>query len=579
MVKKWPNPTSNLNSILFANLVIFILFVAIISSLNALGSDNGNELNDLNSGSKGETEQTHFDSLKISVDDNAKWTDPKTTAVAVLALINGGLAAGDVWQNDNSVSVSIANTDYPNSVSYLTDYIDSDEWYEEAAEIDVESFSLILMALNASEAVDEKVNAVDALKAEQEPVSGSWDESVYKTALAAYSIASVDDPKDPTVTNAVDFLRKQESELFWGNVRDSALAILAIQSTGSDVSPELKTLLSYQDSSGSFGTIEDTTWAVIALSTDSSVESYSNTDDAQNWLSEPESYTDQLELAYSTLGESVSVSNEFSPGVQISTDEISDGETPPEGDGNDTGEFGNKSAEDADNNIIPPRDEPSDGDTFLPEEDDVKGEPDRTEEAPSGMFAGSNLLWGIIAVLVVVIIMALATWGLIARIEEGRALDGIRRDILEYVRHNPGEHFAGIMHEFDMSPSSTTYHMKVLEDTEQVVAHRDNKYKRYYAAGNTLALETQNKNYKELMAALKNTTSRKVVWYLLDHQGAGQKEVSSYLGLHPSTVNWHANRLNNIGILEKIKKGKEISYTILNEDSVRSVMAIIEERT
>jgi predicted transcriptional regulator len=117
------------------------------------------------------------------------------------------------------------------------------------------------------------------------------------------------------------------------------------------------------------------------------------------------------------------------------------------------------------------------------------------------------------------------------------------------------------------------------EETEQLVSHRDNKYKRYYIAGNTLSLDVQDKNYKELMAVLKNTTTRKIVWYLLDHQGANQKEVSEYLELHPSTVNWHANRLFNAQIIDKSKNGKEISYTVMNEDSVRTVMAIIEEST
>ncbi|UCH89654.1 MAG: winged helix-turn-helix transcriptional regulator, partial [Thermoplasmata archaeon] len=447
------------------------------------------------------------------------------------------------------------------------------------AEINVEDFSLTFLAFNTVGATSDLGEAVSALRAAQDESTASWNEDVYETALAAFALLVISDSKDQVAMQSGDYLNSQKTDLYWDNERDSAVAILALDSMGYDVSTELKELVEHQDSSGSFGTVEATTWALLALATDSSGDTAEAFNKAQAWLSGTNDildiqYGSGLDLAMMTLGGSVTIAEADEETINAFYDD---------------GEDYNKTGSEAEDTR--PSEEDADG-TFSSEEDADDSEngfpdgvpysdPDSSSdpETPSGESSDRSWLWTALAILIVVIILAVAMWGLIARVEEGRALDGVRRDIVEYIRHNPGEHFAAIMHEFDMSPSSTTYHMKVLEDTEQVVIHRDNKYKRYYVAGNTISRDIQNGNYKELVAVLKNPTTRKIVWYVLDHQGANQKDVASTLEIHPSTVNWHANRLISIGILEKVKVGKEISYTILTEDTVRSVLTMIEERT
>jgi predicted transcriptional regulator len=548
----------------FMVVLILIPLIMGISAGESGGTDEG-------------TTSDHFSLLKASINDDSNWDDHKTTAFAVLALVEGRLDPQLVWLNSNDVQVSLANSTVKNSLSFLDDYISNPDWYKVDAVIDIELFSLIMLAIDSSGANYDFREKVDALKSAQDSSTGSWENSVYETALAALAVAKIESPEDPSVTSAVTYLNSQAKDFYWGTVRDSAVAVLALSATGIDMSAELKELVGKQDTTtGSFGTVEDNAWAIIAISTDLTGGSYFAGEDAQAWLMTPGNDSvsslggglDQLDLALSTLGESV-IFGDFEDDSFYGSESPQDTKDVEPGDGN--GEVFN-------------------GDTIGPP-DDGRGDPDALEDPeessgsssvpsePSGFLSGDNLLWTIIAIAVVVVILGIAFWGLIARVEEGRALDGVRRDIVEYVKHNPGEHFAGIMHEFDMSPSSTTYHLKVLEETEQLVSHRDNKYKRYYLAGNTLSVDVQDKNYKELMAVLKNTTTRKIVWYLLDHQGANQKEVSEYLELHPSTVNWHANRLFNAQIIDKSKNGKEISYTVMNEDSVRTVMAIIEEST
>lgn len=524
---------------------------------------------------------TQIDQLKASVSNDGSWSDAKSTAVAVLGLIFSGVGLDDVWENSLGQKISLTNPNYTNSEAWLENYISKPQWFEKDAIIDEEAFSLVLLALQNTQSDYNIGPALSVLKSEQDQATGAWSDDVYRTAISAFTILSINGIDDSAIKPAIGFIQSQKANYYWNAVQQSSLAIIFLQAGGFDISEELKALNSVQDPSGSFGTPEETAWAISALSTNTTGEYTQTIQKAQTWLAEPSNITaaDSLGLEFTVLGLSTNQSENISNvNLRYNEDKVNDPtEIPGTGDSSNGSSF----AEDLDNqppNKYNGEDSGVDGSLSPTDAEENASINDPYPNQPVEKFS-NNWLLGIMAVLIVIIIMGMATWGLIARIEEGRALEGVRKDILEYIRHNPGEHFAGIMHEFDMSPSSTTYHLKVLEDTEQIVAHKDKKYKRFFVASNGLSVKIQNGNYKEIMGVLKNATARKIIWFLLDNHGASQKQVSTILGLHPSTVNWHANRLKEVCILEKVKIGKEVSYTIINEDSVRSTLAIIEETT
>jgi len=179
-------------------------------------------------------------------------------------------------------------------------------------------------------------------------------------------------------------------------------------------------------------------------------------------------------------------------------------------------------------------------------------------------------------VTIVLIVITLIGFNLVARIEDGVALNGIRRDIFEYIKHNPGEHMRSIMHEFDLSSSATQYHLKVLEDTRQVVSHREAKFKRFYINGGQVQGIIQDRGYKEMIGAMKNQTTRQVVRFLMKYPGSNQKQISEALGLHPSTVNWHAERLVKARLLKKEKRGREMVYILSKEEALRKTLDVVE---
>lgn len=182
----------------------------------------------------------------------------------------------------------------------------------------------------------------------------------------------------------------------------------------------------------------------------------------------------------------------------------------------------------------------------------------------------------IYGVLILIIGVALAVLGLFARIDESNTFDGVRKYVYEYIKENPGEHLSKIMRELSLSSSSAEYHLKVLELSGKIISHQDGKYKRYYINGNGYRAYLNGNGYKEFMSTLKNETTRKILKFLIEHPNSSQKTVAKLLNLHPSTVNWHANRLKKINAIKKSRVGKSISYSITQKDVVEKVLRIIE---
>jgi len=77
--------------------------------------------------------------------------------------------------------------------------------------------------------------------------------------------------------------------------------------------------------------------------------------------------------------------------------------------------------------------------------------------------------------------------------------------------------------------------------------------------------------YKQKFAALANGTTRDLVQFIQQHPGVTQKEVAIRLNLHASTVNWHANRLKQAGILNPERVGREVRYHV-DQDVVQKMM-------
>ena len=155
-------------------------------------------------------------------------------------------------------------------------------------------------------------------------------------------------------------------------------------------------------------------------------------------------------------------------------------------------------------------------------------------------------------------------------------MDGIRKHIYEFISQNPGEHLASITKEFSMSSSSARHHLYVLEVSDKIVSHKPGKYKHYYVNQNGFSSFTNGQEYKAVISALKNDTSRNIVKILAQGDEMNQQVLSQHLGIHASTVNWHAKRLMAANIMIKTRKGKDIIYSLNAEIDINKMISIIE---
>ena len=165
---------------------------------------------------------------------------------------------------------------------------------------------------------------------------------------------------------------------------------------------------------------------------------------------------------------------------------------------------------------------------------------------------------------------------LFARLREEDVLEGVRKDIYDYISQNPGEHLAGITRQFGMSSSSARHHLDVLEWSDRIVSHKSGKQKHFYPNQNGYRQYTPGFEYKEIMAILKNDTCRGMVKIIISNDKANQKMIASALQIHPSTVNWHAKRLRGAQIIFKSRDGKDIHYSLNPELDLVNVISLIE---
>ncbi len=163
-----------------------------------------------------------------------------------------------------------------------------------------------------------------------------------------------------------------------------------------------------------------------------------------------------------------------------------------------------------------------------------------------------------------------------ARLSNEDIMAGIRKHIYNFILENPGEHLASITKEFDMSSSSARHHLYVLETSDKIVSHKPGKHKHYYVNQNGYSRFTNGTEYKAVISALRNDTSRGIVKVLEQGSDMNQLMISRALNIHPSTVNWHAKRLMAADIIKKNRRGKDIIYSLNAEIDIHRMISIIE---
>lgn len=130
------------------------------------------------------------------------------------------------------------------------------------------------------------------------------------------------------------------------------------------------------------------------------------------------------------------------------------------------------------------------------------------------------------------------------------------KKILTHIKENPGIHLRQIKNDLDISLGTVRHHLNSLEKNGIIISEKNNFYKHYFSVG------TFPENERNMLKVLHNETSREILLYLLEKKTVHQNELVENIGITAASINWHAKRLNNLGIITVSKKGKHVIYQL-----------------
>ena len=147
-----------------------------------------------------------------------------------------------------------------------------------------------------------------------------------------------------------------------------------------------------------------------------------------------------------------------------------------------------------------------------------------------------------------------------------------RRRIYELIKKTPGIHFREIERRLKVAVGNLQYHLQYLEKKNLIKVEKDEEYIRYYPKGTPLD-ETD----KKIMSFLRRRTSRRILIYLLNNPYANNKDVSTAVGLSPSTVSWHLSKLVEARVVERKKEGRESFFKVRDAERIVKLLITYKE--
>lgn len=140
--------------------------------------------------------------------------------------------------------------------------------------------------------------------------------------------------------------------------------------------------------------------------------------------------------------------------------------------------------------------------------------------------------------------------GLFSRLREPELLQSPqRRRIMDLVEAQPGIHFKELLRQTGLPNGSLVHHVGQLQKAGLLVAKPSNGYTCYFPRGPADA---------ERAALLKADGARQVLAAVQASPGLSGLEVAHLTGLQPSTVNYHAKRLADAGLLSPVRDGRAV---------------------
>jgi len=137
---------------------------------------------------------------------------------------------------------------------------------------------------------------------------------------------------------------------------------------------------------------------------------------------------------------------------------------------------------------------------------------------------------------------------------------GLRQEIYNYIRNNPGVHQRDLSKISNIPKSTLIHHLRYLEKQELIVTTNHMGYKRYFLSNKFGQME------KLLLNLLREETSRNILFMFLYQCNLSQIELSEALEKTPATILFHMKKLVRYNIIEPMHiKGKFLQTIMPNQ--------------
>ncbi|MDG6906326.1 MAG: winged helix-turn-helix transcriptional regulator [Nitrososphaerota archaeon] len=138
-------------------------------------------------------------------------------------------------------------------------------------------------------------------------------------------------------------------------------------------------------------------------------------------------------------------------------------------------------------------------------------------------------------------------------------IQGTRDLIFEYVKAHPGTHLRRIGRELGLGNGDLQYNLYILEKQGKVSATKRGLYKFVFPSGIFGEKETA------ILSALSTESQREILIHLMKNPALSQSQIAHLVGLTPATISWHMKRLVDLGLVERVKNGKQVNYLVLGD--------------
>ncbi|MGA1793123.1 MAG: helix-turn-helix domain-containing protein [Thermoplasmatota archaeon] len=181
-----------------------------------------------------------------------------------------------------------------------------------------------------------------------------------------------------------------------------------------------------------------------------------------------------------------------------------------------------------------------------PDDDIIDDDDDAVTDDEASSMASPLFCLVFVFILIVGFIVVMVGIGIYSKIKKDRLMDHeTRQRIVDYIRENPGTYYSQMRRDLDLAHGVLTHHLNMLEQQELLFSKQDRSYRRFYLDGMHRKGPIVVGKQKEVLEMVRR------------YPGSSQSEIGRRLDMGRMIVSYHINQLEELGLIFKIKHGRE----------------------